>query len=217
MVKNITGGSKSKGIARKFATEGRTEKLVLSTCADERYAIVTHIYGGDRCAVITDNGLVLQAIIRKKFRGRHRRNNMIAVSTYVLVGLREYEAPAYKICDVLEVYSKDENDRLNSTPSVDTTLLNGIAHNIAGNGGAGLSGSLGSMGTSSSGLSGASADEHIMFSNAASHGGHGGDSGDSHNSHGGDSHGGAHGARARADASANAGKALEHGFNIDDI
>jgi hypothetical protein len=215
MVKNVSGGCKSKGVARKFATEARSDKLVLSTCLDERYAIVTHIYGGDRCAVITDNGLVLQCIIRKKFRGRHRRNNLVAVAAYVLVGLRDYEAPAYKICDLLEVYSKDESDRLSATPSVDTTLLNGIAHNIAGNGGGSLGGS-GLSGASmgaSMGLSGASADEHVLFSNAASHGGHGGLSGDSH---AGDSHGGDGGdADARADASANAGKLLE--FNIDDI
>lgn len=202
MVKNVSGGCKSKSIARKFSSENRTDKLVLSTCADERYAIVTHIYGGDRCAVITDNGLVLQAIIRKKFRGRHRRNNLIAVGTYILAGLRDYEAPAYKICDVLEVYSKDETDRLNSTPSVDTALLNGIANGIANNGGGGVSNS--SLGASL-GLFGG-ADEHVMFSNTASH------------SHGGtDARAGADARAEDNDTTVNAGKAQEFNFNIDDI
>lgn len=133
MVRNVNGGNKSKGMARKFAGEPRSDKLVLSTCADERYAVVTNVYGGDRCAVITDNGLVLQCVIRKKFRGRHRRNNLIAVGCYTLVGLRDYETPNHKICDLLEVYSKDEADRLNRAPAIDTALLEraAAAHNPA--------------------------------------------------------------------------------------
>ena len=204
MVKNISGGSKTKNIARKFVSDGRTDKLVLSTCADERYAVVTHIYGGDRCAVVTDNGLVLQAIIRKKFRGRHRRNNLIAVGSYVLVGLREFEAPVYKVCDVLEVYSKDEHDRLNNTPSVDTALLNGIANGIA-NGVSGASGASGAtLGASSGGLA-----DDIAFSNAASHAAEA-------DSHGGaDARAGSYAWAENTDASSNARRALE--FNIDDI
>lgn len=163
MVKNVSGGSKSKGMARKFAAEPRSDKLVLSTCADERYAVVTNIYGGDRCAVITDNALALQCVIRKKFRGRHRRGNLVAVGCYVLVGLRDYEAPSHRVCDLLEVYSKDEADRLNRAPGIDTAALErcAAAHNPAG---AGASGGKGE----GEGFSGA----HIVFSSAA-HTGHG--------------------------------------------
>jgi hypothetical protein len=134
MVKNVSGGSKSKGIARKFANEPRSDRLVLSTCPDEQYAIVTNIYGGDRCAVITAQGLALQCVIRKKFRGRHRRTNAVAVGGYVLVGLRDFEAPTYKVCDLLEVYSKEEHARLANMPGADVHALAGIAATLAGAG-----------------------------------------------------------------------------------
>jgi hypothetical protein len=64
------------------------------------------MYGGDRCRVACACGLDLQCVIRKKFRGRHRRGNVVTVGCYVLVGLRDYEAPNHRLCDLLEVYSR---------------------------------------------------------------------------------------------------------------
>jgi hypothetical protein len=59
-------------MARKFAAEPRSDRLVLSTCADE-------VRSRDKC--IWRRPLPrrlrlradLQCVIRKKFRGRHRR------------------------------------------------------------------------------------------------------------------------------------------------
>jgi hypothetical protein len=120
MVKNIQGGSKSKGQARKFSTScvsGRSI-LRLSTSPLEKYACVIKIFGQGRCKVITVDNVELQLVIRNKFKGRFVRGNMVSVGSIVLVGLREWEGPDnYKICDLLEVYDTDDYNKLKSIPS----------------------------------------------------------------------------------------------------
>jgi hypothetical protein len=125
MVKNTTGGSKTKGQARKLVSSTHTEHLRLSTGSLEQYACVTKIYGNGRCAVITVSGLELQCVIRKKFSGKLRRNNIITAGGLILAGLREWEGEDnYKTCDVLEVYSTDEIIRLRDIPSTGVSGIN---------------------------------------------------------------------------------------------
>lgn len=124
MVKNIQGGSKSKGQARKFSTSCTSSRSILrlSNCSLEKYACVTKLYGQGRCKVITVDDVELQLVIRNKFKGRSLRSNMVSVGSVILVGLREWEGPDnYKICDLLEVYDTDDYNKLKSIPS---TMIN---------------------------------------------------------------------------------------------
>ena len=115
MVKNISGGNKSKGFARKDFAK-KVNALRLSQDDDEIYAQVKKIYGGAACQVVTLYGTEMLCHIRGKFRGRGRRDNFISNGTWLLVGLREWEkepAPGKLAqCDVIEVYNDSDKERL---------------------------------------------------------------------------------------------------------
>ena len=92
MVKNTNGGGNAKRQARKHQSSGsNTYVLRKSTCELELYACVTKMWGGNLCQVITQNGDELRCHMGGKFRGRNRRHNIIALGSWVLVGLREWE------------------------------------------------------------------------------------------------------------------------------
>jgi hypothetical protein len=110
MVKNTVGGGKSKKIARKLTTSFISkEPTRFSSNELEQYALVTKIYGNGRCQVKTHGDLDIQCVIRNKFKGRSKRGNIIAIGTYILIGLREWETSSgYKTCDLLEIYDKED-------------------------------------------------------------------------------------------------------------
>ena len=91
MVKNVTGGNKSKGFARKNFAK-KENGLKISEDDAELYAQVTKIYGGPMCQVITLEGVEMMCHIRGKFRGRGKRDNFIGIGTWLLVGKREWES-----------------------------------------------------------------------------------------------------------------------------
>jgi translation initiation factor IF-1 len=128
MVKN-TGGNKAKGYARKNMASGSNQHaLRLSTDPAEVYAQTVKILGGALCRVIDINGNEMTCHIRGKFRGRSKRNNLISSGTWLLVGLREWEKePSVgKLlnCDLIEVYSDSDKDRLkNIVTSVNWSLF----------------------------------------------------------------------------------------------
>ena len=73
--------------------------------------------------------------IRGKFTGRGKRENMIAPGTWVLIGIREWDMDKIgevskdkkkKLpqCDLLEVYSETDKDRLKDTVDEDWIKLN---------------------------------------------------------------------------------------------
>lgn len=116
MVKNIVGGCKSKRNARKFAVEDVRSSRI-SNNEYEIYAVVIKMYGNGRCLVKTDTNTELQCVIRNKFKGKFKRNNVISIGTYLLIGLREWEKMSgYKTCDVLEVYSSQDIGMLSRVP-----------------------------------------------------------------------------------------------------
>jgi translation initiation factor IF-1 len=121
MVKNVSGGNKSKGFARKDFARKVNRKLRLSEDEAEVYAQVRKIYGGAACQVVTLDGIELLCHIRGKFRGRGKRDNFISIGTWLLVGLREWEnKPAHDSkklsqCDVIEVYNDSDKERIKST------------------------------------------------------------------------------------------------------
>ena len=76
MVKN-TGGNKAKGLARKNVKPVGVSKLRMVENEGEKYGIVKKIFGGAMCEVLCDDLITRQGIIRGKFRGKGKRNNLI--------------------------------------------------------------------------------------------------------------------------------------------
>ena len=115
MVKNDAGGNKGKGLARKHVNAakcGSSKQLRVATEEAEKYAIVSKILGNGMCYVrlLTGGGERL-CIIRNKFKGRGKRDNILESGSWVLVGMREWSSKQ-ETCDLLEVYNLNERDRL---------------------------------------------------------------------------------------------------------
>lgn len=111
MVKNTVGGCKSKKMARKLCQTAPSSIVSVrySSNENEEYALVTKMFGNGRCLVKTNTDRELHCIIRNKFRGRSKRGNVVSIGSYILVGLREWEAmTGFKTCDLLEVYEEEE-------------------------------------------------------------------------------------------------------------
>lgn len=124
MVRNTNGGNKGKGVARKHITGAREPKaLRLSSCELEQYGVVVRVLGNGMFYVSTDEYPQLLGRIRNKFKGRSKRDNMISLGSVVLIGLREWERPNYKECDLLEVYDPSEVRQLMKNPSIDFVEL----------------------------------------------------------------------------------------------
>ena len=136
MVKNLAGGCNGKKVARKHTTKGKNE-LRLSKSSDEKYAIVTRLLG-NTCDVICDDGVNRRCIIRGKFTGRNKRDNMLYSGIDILVGMREWVDEAassrqtdeknIKYCDLLEVYNSMERDILRRTHNIFSSLKDEIGN-----------------------------------------------------------------------------------------
>jgi translation initiation factor IF-1 len=130
MVKNLSGGGKSKQQGRKFTSNASRSSLRLSTNELEVYGIVIKVFGGGRVSVQTVNESLgeLQMIIRHKFK---KRNSNVIVGSIILCGLREWEGPDnFKTCDLLELYDQDEHNLLKSIPTTHIHALDKFTHNI---------------------------------------------------------------------------------------
>lgn len=119
MVKNL-GGNKSKGFARKNLVK-REHALRVATEEGEIYAQAVKVMGGSIASAIDIDGNPLRAHIRGKFRGRGKRDNFIGPGTWLLVGLHSWEGDKtsktseMRNCDILEVYSDADKNRLKSS------------------------------------------------------------------------------------------------------
>ena len=115
MGKNVFGGSKHKGMARKsFGVRGGNKMRTIEE-EGEIYAVVVKIQGGSRCLVLCMDDQERDCVIRGKFRGGKKRDNVINAGTLVLVGAREWSSASGEkrpICDLLEVYSDGDKERL---------------------------------------------------------------------------------------------------------
>lgn len=129
MVKNTTGGSKHKSQARKnVVSRGVSGPLRLATEEGEIYAQVERILGGCNCHVKCTDGETRLCVIRGKFRGRGKRDNMLSIGTLVLVGIRDYESnrsskDKLQNCDLLEVYRETDKERVKNSSRVDWSKL----------------------------------------------------------------------------------------------
>jgi hypothetical protein len=124
MVKNA-GGNKSKRIGRKHIVAPDTKGIRYATEQGEEYAAVTKLFGGT-CQVICRDGTSRICVIRKKFKGRGKRGNIISPGGWLLVGIRDWEAHSDgkpQKCDLLEVYSPTDKDHLAQTCQEDLSVL----------------------------------------------------------------------------------------------
>ncbi len=123
MVKNA-GGKRTKGQGRKYVGTTHQRSVRYAVEEGEIYGVVTKLFGGDNCEVICADGTVRLCIIRKKFRGRGKRDNTIAVGVWILVGLREWQSTSkLEKCDLLEVYSQSDKDTLKNNSSLNLVAL----------------------------------------------------------------------------------------------
>lgn len=126
MVKNKQGGKKGKKGGRKHLSAPSHRGVRTVQEEGECYAAVTRLYGGANCEVLCDDGVKRLCVIRNKFRGRGRRDNMIVAGKWVMVGIRDWEARAAgkpQKCDLLEVYSDNDKKRLVSDHQGNWSML----------------------------------------------------------------------------------------------
>jgi initiation factor 1A len=127
MVRNEGGGNKMKHLARKHvngSSQNANKFLRISLCKDEVYAYIMRLLGNSMCMVKCVDGYERLCHIRGKFTGRSKRENALSQGTWVLVGLRQWDAEkdfASKVsktekniqkCDLLEIYSSSEREKL---------------------------------------------------------------------------------------------------------
>jgi translation initiation factor 1A len=135
MVKNTHGGSGHKKFARKNTSGPKSNKLRISEDEGEIYAIATKMLGNGMFHCHCVDGIVRLGHIRGKFSGRGKRDNMVEGGKWVLIGLREWDVPSEKSisiskgkekiqqCDLLEVYSDLDKQRLKESVSEDWSVL----------------------------------------------------------------------------------------------
>jgi translation initiation factor IF-1 len=137
MVKNTSGGTKTKGLARKHqggaGGGGGGGALRLPKNELEQLVVVTKMLGNGMCEVFNNDDVRFIAHIRNKFKGRNRRSNDISVNSFILIGLREWEKPA-KNADVMFVYDVNDYHALHSIPNLHSHKLfarvNGDQHDL---------------------------------------------------------------------------------------
>ena len=119
MVRNTTGGTKTKGLARKHQQKNSNSGHVrLPEGEEERFGYVSKMLGNGMCEIyINNNNQRLIGHIRNKFRGRNKRHNLISSQMIVLVGLRTWES-TLKNCDILCIYDDNEINQLKNRPGI---------------------------------------------------------------------------------------------------
>jgi len=121
MPKNTKGGSGHKRQARKHTSGGyHNNRTRFSEDPLEMYAVCTKLYGQGHIEVMCHDGVSRMCVIRKKFKGRGKRDNTIIMGTWLLVGKREFEVRAAgkkEKCDLLEVYRDNDKTVLQQNAS----------------------------------------------------------------------------------------------------
>lgn len=118
MVKNQNGGNKSKKMGRKFVSDASTsmnKKVRLALEEGELYAVVTKLLGNGMFHANDIEGKERLCIMRNKFRGRGKHDNIVSLGSWVLIGEREFESCAKPKHDLLEVYTDIEKQKLKTS------------------------------------------------------------------------------------------------------
>ena len=151
MVRNEGGGNKMKHLARKHvngSSQQQNKFLRVSQSKDEIYAYIVRLLGNSLCLVKCVDGYERLCHIRGKFTGRSKRENALSQGTWVLIGLRQWDAEkefASKVsktekniqkCDLLEIYSSSEREKLRVQEKIFQDLVT-EENNSDGSGGGG--------------------------------------------------------------------------------
>lgn len=146
MVRNDGGGNKMKHLARKHvngASQQQNKFLRVSQSKDEIYGYILRLLGNGMCMVKCVDGYERLCHIRGKFTGRSKRENALSQGTWVLIGLRQWDADkefalktsktgkSIQKCDLLEIYTPAEREKLR----VQEKIFQELADENTGNGG----------------------------------------------------------------------------------
>ena len=143
-----------KHLARKHINGANQQQqnkfLRVSQCKEEIYGYILRLLGNGMCMVKCVDGYERLCHIRGKFTGRSKRENALSQGTWVLIGLRQWDAdkdfalktsktPGKSIqkCDLLEIYSPAEREKLRVQEKIFQELAD---ENGGGGGGGGGSG-----------------------------------------------------------------------------
>tara|TARA_E500000178_G_scaffold121466_1_gene121455 strand:- start:213 stop:779 length:567 start_codon:yes stop_codon:yes gene_type:complete len=137
MPKNIKGGKNAKKQGNKYTVQsGIINKTRFSEDDSEIYACCQKFLGQGNIDIKCIDGKERIGVIRNKFKGRGKRDNIINVGTWLLVGIRDYETIVdgkKQKCDVLEVYNDNDKFKLQQqVTNVDWKIFKGIG-DIEGN------------------------------------------------------------------------------------
>jgi initiation factor 1A len=123
--KNANGGNRHKKMASKSFKEPRQTKMRYAN-KGESYARIVKMNGQGNMDVICNDNIIRLCIIRKKFRGRNKRDNNCRIDNMVLVGLRDWEVIAAKKkpkVDLLYTYDKGQMDELKNAKELNKSIL----------------------------------------------------------------------------------------------
>ena len=126
MVKNKTGGNRHKKQARKNVNAPVSVRLRIPKEEGVILAKVMKLFGNSMAEVLCEDKVTRLLIIRKRFKGRNKRDNNIAVNKVLLVGRRLWEVvnPKKKQkVDLLYVYSDGQIDDLRQKVNVNSIVL----------------------------------------------------------------------------------------------
>ena len=111
MVKNLKGGNGHKNLARKNVKTGNSQATVrLKGDSLEHYAFVEKNLGNGHLDVLCDDDVLRRCRIPGKFK-KHKRNNLITVNGFILIGEFGFETiikDKIQKCDLLETYSEQD-------------------------------------------------------------------------------------------------------------
>jgi initiation factor 1A len=120
MPKNKTGGRNHRKNANKNNDDFKTN-IRYSKDKDELYARVIKLFGNGMGDVLCSDNKTRLLQIRKKFRGRNKRDNVIMQDSLILVGIRSWEVLNEKKkekADLLYVYSPNQYESLKEIPGI---------------------------------------------------------------------------------------------------
>lgn len=126
MVKNKQGGNRSKKMARKNVRPKDFVPKMRYATDGEIYARVVKMNGQGNVDVMCNDKVLRLCVIRRKFRGRNKRDNTVKLNSILLVGLRdwEYRAEGKKPkVDLLYVYSDSQMNDLKKNPGFNHDIL----------------------------------------------------------------------------------------------
>ena len=129
MVKNKIGGKNTKRGARKNMNDSATThklRYIDPENKEEHYGIVSKIIGNGQVHVLCDDGKERLCMVRYKFSGRNKSSNLVLNGSWVIVGLRDWETKQenkLEKCDLLEIYSNNEKNKLIQQCPTDLSAL----------------------------------------------------------------------------------------------